>query len=141
MTLSDTELNSIVEYSVDLNNAEAPPALPKGQYPAEIRKAEVATTKEGKPWYKTSFYFAPEVYPADFVDGEPDGMLVPGPFLSAEDTVIARFKVRKFLEAIGIKLSKTVDVNAWLGQVATVETDVGTYEGVPQTVIKRIVAN
>jgi hypothetical protein len=139
--LSDTELNSIVEYSVDLNNAEAPPALPAGLYPTEIRKVEVATSSKGMPWYKVSFYIAPESYPADFVDGNPDGMLVQGPYLSAEDTVVARFKVRKFIEAIGGKLSNKVDVNTWIGQTCSIETAVGSYEGVPTTECKKVVAN
>lgn len=139
--MSDTELKTVVEYSVDLNNAEAPPALPKGQYPFEIRTAEVAQGPKGD-WYKLGLYFAPEVYPVDVAADLPaDGMIVPGPYVSAADTVKDRFKVRKLLEALGLKLSNKVDVNNFIGATGTAETTVEMFEGVPQTRVVKIVAN
>jgi hypothetical protein len=41
-TMADTP--SVIEFSEDVATAEAPPPLPVGQYPAEIRSAERKTS-------------------------------------------------------------------------------------------------
>jgi hypothetical protein len=134
-----SELPTIVEYSEDIASAEAPAPIPVGEYPAEIRGVEIKTSQKGNRFYAVKFFIAPENYPVDFTEGDPDGMTLTYNRVLAEDNAQARFRVRKFCEAIGAKMGKRIDVNDWIGLSATIAIKHDEFEGEPRAQIDRVV--
>lgn len=133
--------NSILEFSEDLSTAEAPVPLPAGDYTAEIRAAEKKTSATtGNEYGSVTFFIAPEQYPADYTDGDPDGTTLTYNRVSVKDTTAGRYRLRKFCEAIGAKLGKKLDMNEWVGLTATVTVKNSEYEGEPRAEIDRVVA-
>lgn len=135
-------LNTIVDYSTDISSAEAPPALPAGLYPAEIKAAQVKTSENtGNKYYDVAFHIPAESFPADFpADVAPDGLTLNYRRLSAEDTVQGKFRVRGFCESLGAPMSNRIDVNDWVGRNATVELTQSEWEGVIRNEIKKVQA-
>lgn len=134
------ELGSILEYQETLANAEAPAALPANDYPAEISAAEVVkSASSGKLNVKVTFVIKPEDFPADFEDADSyaDGLTL-SHYVPAEPDKKARFRMRKFLETIGVKLTAKIDVNDMVGKRAILSTRVEAYEGIDQTRIASV---
>jgi hypothetical protein len=136
------ETQSIIEFSEDIATAEAPKPLPVGQYPAEIRSAERKTSaNSGNEYGRVQFFIAPEQYPADFTEGNPDGMLLDYNRVPTQDNPAARHRMRKFCEAIGYSpKGGKVDMNEWIGMTATVDIVHDTFDGETRAQIKRVVA-
>lgn len=134
------EVKSLIEYEDDLENAEAPPLLPKGDYPAEIRAAErkSSKSKEGSEYVQVQFYISPDDYPADADDLDPDGVVLSYMRLNPANTVKARFGMKKFVSAIGGTLGKTLDLNDWIGKTAIITVDHEPYDGQNQMVIRKV---
>jgi hypothetical protein len=137
-----SEVSSIIEYSEDLSEAEAPKALPASDYPVTITGAENGISQSsGNPRAKVTLLVAPEDFPADYEDGEsfPDGKQVDF-YVSTADTAAARFRMRQFLEAIGAPLSSKVNVEDWIGRqaIATLEPD--EYEGIERERCRKVSA-
>jgi glutamate 5-kinase len=139
--MSDNGMPSVVEFSEDISQSEAPTPLPAGDYPAEIRAAvQKLGASSGKPYGSVQFFIAPEAYPADFTEGEPDGTILSYNMVSLQDTPAARFRLRRFLEAIGAPAGAKVDLNDWVGRTATVSIQRGEFEGVPKAEIAKVTA-
>lgn len=136
-TKTMTEVGSIIEFSEDLANAEAPAPLPIGDYPATIRSAEAKISSKGKPMLEVQFFVASESYPADFTEGDPDGLVLTH-YVSIDDSQRGRYRMRKFLEAIGAKLGSRLDVNELLGLTATLSVVHDTYEGETRAKIGKV---
>lgn len=137
-----SELGSILEFSEDVSDAEAPVALPAGDYPAKIVGAEVGTSlSSGKARVDVTFRIAPEDFPADYEDAESfaDGKDIHA-YVSVEDTKASRFRLRKFIEAIGGKAGGRIDVNDWVGKSAIVTIEQDEYEGVPRERFRKVEA-
>ncbi len=132
------ELSSIVEFSVDLNDQEAPDPLPVGAYTGVIRKAEVRESQRGTRYGAVSFHIDSDQYPADFTDGSEDGLTLIFRRVGLEDNPQSRFGTKRFIESIGAPLSKKVDVNEWVGMEAALDVVHDTYEGVTRAVIDRV---
>lgn len=131
---------SIMDFSQDLSTQEAPPPLPVGQYPGEIVACVFKTSAtSGNTYAAVSFRIAPEQYPADFVDGDPDGMVLTYNRLVMEDTPQARWRVRNFLEAVGGKLGRSFDPTDVLGLTGVLDIEHNEYEGEKRAQIKRVV--
>ena len=65
---------SIIDYSEDLNNATPPIPLPAGPYPAEIiGAAERVSNTSGAKYLNLIVRIPSSAYPADYLDGDPDG--------------------------------------------------------------------
>jgi hypothetical protein len=131
---------SILSFSEDISNAEAPAPLPAGEYTAEIRNAEVKISQKGNKYAAVQFYVPADQYPADFVDGDPDGITLTYNRVVLEDTVQARHRIRKFCESIGAKTGREINLNDWVGLTATISVKVGEWEGEPRAEIDRVVA-
>lgn len=130
--MADNSMGSILEFSSNLKDAEAPKALPAGDYPAEITGAEYGVSQNsGNPRVDITFRIKPEDYPADYEDADqfPDGKSVHF-YLTAKDDKVSRFRIRKFCESIGAKLGAKVDVNDWIGKSAMVTLIPDEFEGV-----------
>lgn len=137
-TMSDTP--SIIEFSEDLSNAEAPAPLPKSDYPFEVRSAEKKTSAKGNEFASIVLFIAPEAYPADFTEGNEDGTMLTYNRLMLSDTPQNRYRVRKFLEAVGAKTGKKLDLNDLIGLNGIVSVDHEMYEGENRAVAKKILA-
>ena len=135
---------SIIEYGEDLTTAEAPPLLPAGPYPAEIVGAmeKTSSTKGGKGnrYLNVVFRIHPESYPADFLDGDPNGLELHYNFIQLDDTPRNRYNMRRFLERIGAPLSRQVDLNDLVGRTATVELTHSEWNEEMRVQIARILA-
>jgi len=140
--MSDNEIENVFVYSEDLNNAEAPNPLPAGNYPAEVRKSEIADSKS-KPGNKNlvlGLYIAPESYPHDYLDGNPDGTTLTV-YRPLQDTTRGRYRMKKFNEVMGVKSSKTIDPNDYMGCACTVKIDTRMgMDGLPQENVAEILA-
>ena len=132
------ELSSIIEFSVDLNDQDAPEPLPVGQYTGTIRKAEVRESQRGTMYGAVSFHIDADQYPADFEDGQDEGLTIIFRRVGLEDNPQSRYGAKRFIQAIGAPLSKQVDVNEWVGMVAALDVTHETYEGVTRAVIDRV---
>lgn len=137
-TMSENEIGSIIEYGDDLSEAEAPVPLTAGDYPAEIRGAEIKTSAKGNKYINVTFIVNADDYPADYTEGNPDGTTLSFMGVSPENNTRARYNMRKFLEAIGQPLGKSVDLNDWIGSTAIITVTHEMYEGVPQARIKKV---
>ena len=141
--MSDTEeLGSIVEFSEDVADQEAPVPLPASEYEATIKgvEAKVSTTS-GKKYAAVQFYIGTDQYPADYpVENNPDGVLITYRMVPLEDTPQSRFRLKRFMEAIGAKPGKRIDISEWVGLTAKVGTSVDEYEGVPRENISKVSA-
>jgi hypothetical protein len=136
------DLGSILEFSEDISDAEAPKALPSGDYLAKIVSAENGTSaSSGKSRGDVTFRIAPEDFPADFEDaGEfPEGLDVHF-YPSTEDNKTSRFRLRKFVEAIGGKTGGRIDMNEWIGKQAVITLESETFEGIERNRIRKVEA-
>lgn len=132
------ELDSIIEYSINLKDQEAPAPLPVGRYVGTIRGAEKKESQRGTLYAAVSFFVGSDQYPVDFTDGNDDGLTLVHRRVSLEDNPQARHGARRFCEAIGAPLGKKIDLNDWIGTEAMLEVDHDTYEGVTRAVINRV---
>lgn len=138
--MSDNEPTSLMEFSSDLSEAEAPPPLPVGEYPASIVKAEIKDSAKGNKYLALVFRIEPESYPADFIDGNPEGESLNYNRVVLQDTPQGRYRMRKFLESVGGTLSTRVDPNDLMGLTATVGIVHGKWEGETRAEIAKVLA-
>ena len=116
------EFGSIVEYSVDLNQQEAPQPLPVGTYSGVIRSTEKKESQRGTMYAAVNFHIDAKQFPADFEEDNPQ----------------ARYGTRRFCEAIGAPLAKQIDISEWVGMEAALEVTHDTFEGVTRAQINRV---
>lgn len=132
---------SILTFSEDITNAEAPPPLPTGPYPAEIIGAQKrVSSTSGNEYAMITMRINADAYPADYTDGDPDGTTLVYNRLQVEDTPSARHRWRVFMERCGGPLGRTIDLNALIGLTCTVDITHQEYEGEQRAQIARILA-
>ena len=138
--MTDDTLDTIIDFSEDISDAEAPPPLPRNDYEAEVRGVQVAVSKnKGTRYADVTFLIRPEQFPADFDPTYyPDGITMHYRRVTLEDTPQARYSVRMFCEAIGAPMSKRIDINDWIGQSARVTVTHETYEGRERATIQTV---
>jgi hypothetical protein len=132
------DLPSVVEFSVNLKDQDAPEPLPVGKYTGTIRNAEVRESQRGTMYGDVSFHISADQFPADYKDGSDDGMTIHYRRIGLEDTPQARYGTRRFIESIGAPLAKKIDVTEWVGMDAALEVGHETYEGVTRAIISRV---
>lgn len=135
-----SEVPSVFSFSEDITDAPAPVPLPVGDYPVEIKGAEIKTSQKGNRYVSVKFFVAPENYPADYTDGNPDGEILNYNRLVLEDSPRGRHRARKFCESIGAKTGSDLDVNDWIGLTAVASVSEEEFEGEPRAVISKITA-
>lgn len=136
--MANNEMPSVVEFDEDIGSAEAPVPLPPGDYQAEVRAAQPKTSQAGNPYASVQFFIPPDQYPADYTEGEPDGMILTYNRVSLQNTPAGRHRLRKFVEAIGAPAGKQIDLNDWVGRTATVTVQHDTYEGETRAAIAKV---
>lgn len=132
---------SILTFSEDITNASPPPLLPAGPYPAEIIGAvKKQSPSTGKDYASITFRIHSESYPADFTDGDPDGLILYYNFLQLSDTPQNRYRWRQFMEKCGGPMGRSIDLNALTGLTATVELTHSEWNDEQRVQISRILA-
>lgn len=132
---------SILEFSEDISTAQPPPPLPVGPYPAQIISVQTrvsATT--GNEYVQIGFRVNPEMYPADFTGGDPDGTVLMYNRLTTDDTPRMRYQWRKFLENVGGPRGRRLDLGALMGLTGNIDVAHQEYEGEQRPTIARILA-
>ena len=132
---------SLFEYSQDLANVEAPEPLPPNEYPVVIEKAELIQSKQGAgPLYLVlGCRVMPDDYPADFIDGDPDGTYMTWYAVRVEDNAQGRWRMKKFKLRCGLQPTPVLDPTEFLGLKIAVLTAAEEYEGEKRPSIKRLV--
>lgn len=134
-------MDSIVQFSADVADAEAPPPLPRGRYRATIRKAVQKVSQNNTKYAEILFFIGPDQYPADYTDGNPEGLSIAYRRVSLEDTAQARWRLKNFCIAIGAEVpTRELDLMSWINREADVEIAHEEYEGVNRAVISRVLA-
>lgn len=132
---------SILTFSEDITNAQPPPPLPVGPYPAEIIGAQRRTSAtSGNDYAQIMMRINADAYPADYTEGDPDGAVMSYNRLLMEDTPQSRHRWRVFMERVGGPLGRSIDLNSLVGLTCTVEVTHQEYEGEQRAQIARVLA-
>lgn len=134
----DEDQESFISFSEDLSDAEAPLPLPERDYPATITDAARHSTQDGRPMIKTTWKVSEDDYPVDYDASNAPGGKTITMFLMADDTPPSRFRVRRFLEAVGAPLSKGVNPKTLIGLTGRITIKHEEYEGQPREKISRV---
>lgn len=137
--MSDEALPSVVTFSDDIADAEAPPPLPANDYPAMITAVVPKVSQRNTKYAEVQWRIDPSAYPADFdASNNPNGVSIYYRRLSLEDNPNARYQMKLFCTAIGAPMSKNIDVSEWVGLEATVTVKHETFEGVTRATIVKV---
>jgi hypothetical protein len=132
---------SILTFSEDITNAQPPPPLPAGPYPAEIIGAQRRTSPtSGNEYAQIMMRINAEAYPADYIDGDPDGTQLMYNRMVIGDSPTIRHRWRVFMERVGGPLGRSIDLNSLVGLTCTVEITHQEFEGEMRAQIARILA-
>ena len=124
-----SELSSIVEFGADIADAKPPAPLPARDYVAEVRNAEVGTSKKGSRMVVLQFYVPADAYPPDFTDGNPDGTTL-SHYVTCDDTPQGRWNMKRICESLGAVMGRTIDANTFTGLRARIKVSHEEWEGV-----------
>jgi hypothetical protein len=131
-------LGTVYEFSKPSNEAEAPQPIPASEYRASVRAVEAKNSKNsGKPMAAFSYHVSAEQYPADFTDGDPDGVVLTF-YLPLEDNARNRFRIRKHCEAHGVAATHRLNLPDFIGQEVIIKIEHEDYQGAPQARITAI---
>lgn len=137
--MTEANLSSVIEFDVDLNTVEAPKPLPAGMYDATIQNVEPALGKNsGKKMAKVTYAISADQYPADYVDGNPNGTVLTQ-YIMLENDARSKFALKQFCQKIGAPLSNRVDLTTWIGLAAKLEVINEMWEGQPQARISKVI--
>ena len=133
------ELSSILEFSEDLKDVEAPAALPENDYPGEVIGATQKHSQSGNLMAVVQFLIKPEDYPVDYPDADSfaDGKKVTY-YLPLGNNRAGLFRISQFVKSISAPTKAPIDLNDWVGKTALLTILNEDYEGVPQERIKRV---
>lgn len=119
----EEEIDSILTYSIDLNDQEKPPVLPIGDYVAEITGVEKKYGKDsGRPYLNLKWSIPADNQPADFVEalGTQAPVTVFQMVFGCEDTPTSRWNMANFCRAVGQPMSNSVDSRELLGRTGKI---------------------
>lgn len=108
---------------VDFSGVESFPLIPKGKYPAKVVKAELSTNSNGNDQIAVTF---------EITAGKYKGARVMNYFVLIDQ---ARWKLKEFMEAVGMKASGKVviDCDKFKGKTCEIHTIVDDYGGDEKT--------
>lgn len=134
---------SIMEFSVDLNEQAEPEVLPTGDYPAEIVEAGFRVSQtSGNTYLSLRMRISPDSYPADFTEGDPDGTEITyNRLVVVPDKAQNRWRLKKFLEAVGAPIGRTLDPAALVGLTCTLHVEQGEYDGEKRLEARKVLAS
>lgn len=124
-----SDLGSVYEFSEDLSKQEQPMPLPVGDYRATVQGVEQAISKNsGKRMMVLTYTVAPDQYPADYTEGNPDGEQFKV-YVSLTDDARTRFRIRKLCEMHGVTPARTLNLPDFIGQEVIVNVTHEEYQG------------
>jgi len=140
--ITDDELGSIIEFTDDIDDAEAPMPLPEGQYEAEIKAVEAKMSGNNKRYAAVSFYIPTDAFPADYpLEEAPDGLVLIYRKLSLENNKMSKFNLKRFIQNIGAPpVGRSLDLTQWVGLRAKIVIKHDTWEGTKRSTIDKVVA-
>ena len=141
--INDDELGSIIEFTDDIDDAEAPLPLPEGQYEAEIKAVEAKMSGNNKRYAAVSFYVPTDVFPADYpLEEAPDGLVLIYRKLSLENNKMSKFNLKRFIQNIGAPpVGRSLDLTQWVGLKAKIVIKHDTWEGTKRATVDKVVAS
>lgn len=113
----DDQDQTLVEFSEDVATQAAPVPLPVREYRGSIKSAaRHLSQNSGKASVALGVFVDPAEYPADYIEGNPDGTVLTTWRPSLEDTPAGRYSVRRFCEKVGLPVpSRSLDLTVWVG--------------------------
>lgn len=137
--MAEDQIESIIEYQDDIADAKAPSPLPIGKYHGEIVSVSSKTSQaKGNKYCEVWFRVGPEQYPADYVDGAPDGTRLAYRYVSPDNTATARWGMKRFLDTIKAPQGRTLNLADWIGKQATLDVVHEPYQGMDRANIKAV---
>lgn len=109
-------MSSLIEFSQNIADAEAPPPLPPGEYEAVCVGAVPGISKSsGNPTLPLQYKVAKDQFPADFDAGGNDELSFTFNRLTTRDTAQDRFRMKNVCLAHGVAMSNKIDPNDFIG--------------------------
>jgi hypothetical protein len=135
----ENALPSVYEYSEDVSNQEAPPALPSRTYPAICTGAVVRPGSKDpeKHLLNLEFTIDPSAFPADFTETEPQKLYWNRNAMNA-DTPKGRYQLKQLCEKMKVAASRKIDVNDFVGKQVNLKVKQGSWQGIPRAEIEAI---
>lgn len=135
---------NILELDMDLESFEDFEPLPAGEFPAEVRSAELKVSDKGNEYYYIVFNIHPDDFPADYaVENAPEGMNLVFARVQKPDPKNRRSitAVKNLYRALGMDL-KTSRINPgdWEGKRAKLVVDRSEFNGETRNGIKSVEA-
>ncbi len=95
------ELGSVVEFSEDISKAGSSSGTSGAYLHWYCRQGGAeGECKNGGKYCSVTFSIAPDQFPPDFAALQPDAVVATYNFVPLDDTASARFRLKKFCEAI-----------------------------------------
>ena len=120
--MSDVIDEGVLEFDMDISDAEKPPLFPIGWYPAEIKSASAGLSKSsGNRMVTFTTTISPDDYPADYpAEIEPDGKEF-RLYIPATNKPKDKYRWRQICEAVGVTPSSELRMEDFFGKKWMVE--------------------
>lgn len=140
MANEDEMLPSTWEYSSDVSTQDAPPPLPARTYPAvcSAAKAHRSKTNPDNVMVSLEFTIDPSAYPADYTATTEATKLYHIRTRLNDDSARGRFQLRRLCETMRVHVSRSLDLNDFVGKQANLKIKHGSWEGIPRAEIDAI---
>lgn len=138
---TDDELESVMEYSENIEDAERPEPLPRSEYPATIIEASRTMGKEsGRPYALVRYQISAEDMPADYVEKyQVDKKTIIGRHFFLEDTPMGRYNAKQYCMAVGAPMSNRISLRDFTGLTCKLSIEhEDDLEGNPRETIRRV---
>lgn len=124
------DLGSVFEFAADISTQEAPPPLPPRNYVGEVSGATAKQSNRGNTYIDVEFTIMPDQFPLDFGETQKEPVkLHYRRLVVAPDTDRNRYQLRKFTEALRVAATRRLDINDFIGKVATLKVKATKYMG------------
>lgn len=130
--------NTILEFQTSLADQAEPQPLPERDYNGEIRAAMKKTSASGTDYIQLDVFVPAEEYPADYTDGDPDGVTLSFRRLMLDGTPNSRWRLKRLCEAVGVTPGNTLDLNEFVGRSIRIRVKHSEYEGERRADITRL---
>ncbi len=131
---------SLITFSQNIADAEAPAPLPPGEYEGVCVAAEPGLSKSsGNPMLPLKFKITADQFPVDWESGGVDELDFTYNRLTTRDTAQDRFRMKNICIALGVPMSNNIDPNDFVGKRAKLVIETGKdLEGNPRADLAKI---
>lgn len=132
-------MSDILEFSTNIADAEAPPQLPAGTYPALCVASTAGQSKSGNPMLTLQFKINKANFPADFESDQDEVTLSTYP--TTRDTTADKWRLKNLCQAMGVPMSNKLDPNDFVMKECRLETNLRPgLDGTPQANIVKVLS-